>query len=77
MKSTMYSREQRRKFQELFGQDIRTYWDNLVGFDVVKFDEEFVKPRNGQSTKQKVKDKYGEEGVELVVSLIQLLGAKP
>jgi hypothetical protein len=58
------------KFQRIFGIRLRPYWDMLTGFNVVKFDEEFVKPADGTSTRDAVLAQWGEEGVDLIVALM-------
>ena len=71
----IYTDVQRRKFTELFGQDIRTYWCNITGLDVIKLDEELVKPADGESTKAKLQSEWGEDAVTLIEELIGLPSA--
>lgn len=66
----LHTQEQYQQFKKLFGVNLRTYWDNFTGFDLIKFDDEVVKPKDGTSTRQAVRKKYGKEGVELIESLI-------
>ncbi len=58
------------EFQKIFGRRLFGFWDNLVGFDIVKFDEEFIKSAVDQSLKDAVFEKYGEAAVALLYRLI-------
>jgi hypothetical protein len=57
------------EFRRVFGRLLKPYWDHLTGFDVIAFDD-FIKPGKKESTKDAVKRKYGDEGVQLVEQLI-------
>ena len=59
-----------REFKMVFGIDLANYFDNITGFDVVKFDSEFVKPRTEESACAAVKRQWGDDAVALVMSLI-------
>lgn len=59
-----------KRFKEIFGTSLMNYYSFLFGFDVVKFDEEFIKPKEGQSTSEVVEKKYGKEAVELCRNLM-------
>lgn len=48
------------KFQQIFGVRLKTYWDNIIGFDCVKFDEEFIQSGD-ESCHDVIKAKYGDE----------------
>lgn len=72
-----YTYEQRRQFQDLFGRDLHDFWDNFTGFDVIKFDEVAQpddglhgRPDKGQSTKDKLQQKWGNEAVKLIMALL-------
>lgn len=58
------------KFQRVFGVKLRPFWDPLTGFDVVKFDDEFIKAGDDVSTADAVKEKYGTEALDLIKSLL-------
>lgn len=60
----------KREFRRLLRHDLKPYWDTYTGFDVVKFDEEWVKPKDGESTKDAVRRKYGPNAVELILKLL-------
>jgi len=61
-----------QEFQDLFGVPLAMFWDRLFGFDVVKFDGDFIKPKKGESTGQAIKEKYGARARELCECLIDL-----
>lgn len=58
------------EFQHIFGRRLFDFWDNITGFDVIKFDEQFIKPDEGQSTQDAVRGKYGDIAVELIHKLL-------
>jgi len=57
------------EFVQTFGVSLSKYWNNLTGFDVIAFDD-FIKPRQRESTAQAVKRKYGQAAVNLIHRLI-------
>jgi hypothetical protein len=57
-------------FRAIFSRDLHHFWDNVTGLDVVKFDEEFIKPIEGQSTREAILAKYGQTAVDLIDKLI-------
>lgn len=62
------------EFKKTFGIRLMPdFWDHLLGFALIKFDEWLETP-DGSSTKAEVRKRYGEEGVDLVLKLI---GNKP
>ena len=58
------------KFQSVFGISLGKFWSVLTGFDIVKFDEEFMKTPDGTSTEEYVKQKYGEAELSVVRGLL-------
>jgi len=60
------------EFQDIFGVPLSQFWDKLLGFDVVKFDVNFIKPEEGKSTRQVVREKYGIRAEQLCTDLIKL-----
>ena len=58
-----------RQFKSTFGVPLKAYMDLITGFDVVKFDEEVVKPPDGVSSEQVVEERWGKPAVELIKSL--------
>jgi hypothetical protein len=68
----------RAKFLTTFGVPLTQYYDirsleGLVcGFDLIKFDEEVVKPENGESAADAIERRWGTEAVEMVKKLIML-----
>jgi hypothetical protein len=61
--------ELHRAFRNTFGTHLSNYWD-ITGFDNIKFDEEFIKPPDGKSTSDIVREKYGDKAVELIEGLL-------
>ena len=65
-----------RRFTEAFSKtfytSLRYYWNNLTGFDIVAFDEEvLVIYEDGYSMNDIVRERYGEEAVALILTLIE------
>ena len=65
-----------KNFRRIFGIDLSKFLDNLTGFDVVKFDDEFIKAPDGTSTAQAVKARFGQEGLDICNALIGYEEAK-
>jgi len=57
------------EFQRVFGRKLFDFWDNITGFDVIKFDEQVIKPPEGISTKDAIEKQYGVNAVALVYKL--------
>ena len=57
-------------FQSVFGVSLGKFWSVLTGFDIVKFDEEFMKTPDGISTEEFVRQKYGELGISIIKGLL-------
>ena len=62
--------QEHRNFTNMFGAGLMVYWDNLTGFDVVKFDEEFLKSPDGKSVEDITRERYGDEGVRILKALL-------
>jgi hypothetical protein len=60
-----------RDFQNIFGTPLKPYWDNITGFDIVRFDEKLIKSPNGKSISDVVLERYGKDAVELVEALLK------
>ena len=61
---------QAEQFREIFGVRLAKYWDGPLRLDVVRFDEEVVKPRESESTEQAIERRWGKDAVDLVRVLI-------
>jgi len=57
-------------FQSVFGTSLGKFWDTITGFDIVKFDEEFMKTPDGTSTEELVRKRYGESGLSIIKHLM-------
>ena len=58
------------QFDEMFDVRLAPYWLGLLRLDVVKFDEEIVKPRENESTVQAIERRWGKDAVELIRALL-------
>ena len=61
---------QAMQFEEIFGVRLAKYWLGPLRLDIVKFDEEVVKPRETESTEQAIERRWGKDGVDLVRVLL-------
>jgi len=59
----------RKEFENTFKLKFDNYFSNLLGFDIVKFDED-IKTPDGISTKDFITKTYGEDAVKLIQALI-------
>ena len=66
---------QRQHFYQIFKTPISKYWNMLTGFDIFKFDDEFIKPPDGLSCSQAITEKYGKEAADFVSSLFDIIPA--
>ena len=60
------------EFKTIFHINLKDYFDFVTGFDVVKFDNDFIKPPDGISTNDAVINKYGQRAADLCHELIGL-----
>lgn len=58
------------EFAELFGIHLKPFWDNITGFDIVKFDDHIIQSPDGLSIKDVISKEYSNEAVELIEHLI-------
>ena len=60
----------RNEFMEIFGVDPKNYWENnLFGFDVISFDEKFIKTPDDMSMRGYVTEKYGKKGYDVLAKI--------
>lgn len=57
------------EFQKTFGISLGRFFNPLIGFDIIRFDEHFAPPE-GQSLKEAVEERHGQKAVELILRLI-------
>lgn len=62
---------QKYKFHDIFGMNLSDYSCPIFGFDIIKFDESLRTP-DGKSTREWVKEKYGQEGLDIILTLMNL-----
>ncbi len=67
--STSYSVRDANEFKRIFKADLRDYWQGILGFDVVGFDDRLIKSGN-QSVKDAVRQTYGQDAVVLIQRLL-------
>lgn len=65
----MFTQSQARRFEQLFGEKLTDYRD-IVGFDVIRFDEQLAKPVTGESTAHATDQKFRTEATELIRELL-------
>lgn len=65
-------RENGNDFKSVFGVSLHRFMDYITGFDLMKFDKEFIGAfdLDGVSIEDVVKEKYGNKGVAIVQRLI-------
>jgi len=63
--------ENKDEFKRIFGINLLDYFCPITGFDIVRFDDNFIKSPDGKSMRQVIQEKYGNEGVELIERLIK------
>lgn len=60
----------RREFERVFKVKFDDYFDNFLGFDIVRFDEEIICAPDGISTRDHIQTCYGAEAVKLIEVLL-------
>ncbi len=65
-------RKHAREFEEVFSRKLKPYFDNITGFDVVKFDHEVLKPLEGECGRDATQRQWGDEGLVLIKKLIKM-----
>lgn len=63
---------QRQPFRKVFGVELAKYWNIITGFDICQFDEDIVKSPDEMSVRDAVKLNYGDEGLAIVLDLMQM-----
>ena len=58
------------EFAEIFGIHLKPFWDNITGFDIVKFDEHIIQSPDDLSMEDVIKKEYGNEAVTLIKDLL-------
>jgi len=69
-KNTALLTAHRDSFYRTFNRRLESFFHPLLGFDVILFDERFIKPQDGESTAQAVERIYGQDALELVYKLL-------
>jgi len=72
LRNRMNSLELNMPFLEIFGVRLKKFWEgNILGFDVIAFDE-FIDPKENESTKDAILRKYGQEGLDIINKLLDI-----
>ena len=59
-----------QEFALTFNRPLQEFWDNMFGFDIIKFDEQFIKSPDGTSLSDAVIQQYGQAANDLIKKLI-------
>jgi galactose-1-phosphate uridylyltransferase len=70
------TKQQVTRFEQAFHVRFADYWDQLIGFDVVKFTDEILKPPNGKSAMDVIVETKGQEIADLVYSFLFYMPVK-
>lgn len=65
----MITGDQKVRFHKVFNTKINPFICELGGFDVIAFDE-WIDPPENESTNDAAKEKFGQQGVDLMAELI-------
>ncbi len=68
MKRQVYDKFQ-AEFFRVFHIPLQRYWSNLLGFDIIAFDD-FLHTPTGLSLKERVERQYGEEALHLIEAIL-------
>lgn len=62
-----------QQFKTLFKCNLSIYWDYIMGFDIIKFDEDLIQSstQDNISMKEMIIDKYGLDAAGLIMKLIK------
>lgn len=69
IKSSSPRAEDAERFRNIFGAELKDYWEGLLKLDVIKFDE-FIKPNENESTAEAIVRKYGQDACNFIRSLL-------
>ena len=61
--------DNRKKFNTIFNRKLVAYMHPIFGFDIIQFNNDIQVP-DGQSCKDFVKEKYGDNAVQLLERLL-------
>jgi len=61
--------EDAERFRNIFGAELKDYWEGLLKLDVIRFDE-FIKPNENESTAEAIVRKYGQNACNFIRSLM-------
>lgn len=61
--------QHRSKFFQFFGRSLQDFWNNRLGLDILRLDDQIVQSGDN-SMSETIKERYGEEAAELVRELV-------
>lgn len=56
-------------FHRIFGKSLKPFWDNITGFDIVLFAEQFALESEEVTISDAIRAKYGNEASDLIDQL--------
>ncbi len=62
------------QFKEYFKKDFKDFTHPLLGFDIVSFDEQVIKPSDSESCSQAITRQYGKEAEKLIRKILETEG---
>ena len=69
IKSSPPRAEDAERFRNIFGAELKDYWEGLLKLDVIRFDE-FIKPNENESTAEAIVRKHGQDACNFIRSLL-------
>ena len=69
IKSSPPRAEDAERFRNIFGVELKDYWEGLLKLDVIKFDE-FIQPEDSESTAEAIARKYGQDACNFIRGLL-------
>ena len=58
-----------KQFYQIFHVQLKPYWSNLTGLDVIKLDD-LVKPKKNESTHDAILRQWGTEAGDLITAIL-------
>ena len=58
-------------FESIFHVRLNKYMHPVFGFELIRFDDEIIKPKDGESCRDVVEREYGKKAVDLILELIK------
>ena len=68
--SSLTQQQWAQRFQSIFKVEMAPYWRPIFRFDLLKFDEEVVHSKPEESMENTIREKWGQEAVDLIWELL-------